>query len=68
MVEFYSISQVGQQDGESVVEMSRVESVRCNKCGVTYTDKESVEMVKKWIEEGYAPCPNISCPGEFELH
>lgn len=43
------------------------EVVRCNKCGATYEDKESVELVKKWKTEGYAPCPNISCPGEMEV-
>ena len=44
-----------------------MEAVRCKKCGATYTDEESVELAKKWIGEGYAPCPNISCPGELEL-
>ena len=41
--------------------------VVCNKCGATYEDKESVELAKKWIKEGYAPCPNITCQGELEL-
>jgi len=44
-----------------------VERAVCNKCGATYTDKESIEMVRKWIKEGYAPCPNLSCPGQMEL-
>ena len=41
------------------------EVVRCNKCGATYEDKESVELVKKWKTEGYAPCPNMSCSGQM---
>jgi len=43
------------------------EKVVCNKCGLVYNDEGSIEMAKKWIEDGYAPCPNITCPGEFEL-
>lgn len=45
------------------------EKVVCNKCGAVYTDRESVDQVKKWKAEGdgYAPCPNISCPGELEI-
>jgi len=43
------------------------EVVRCNGCGATYDDAESIEQVKKWKTEGYAPCPNISCPGEMEV-
>lgn len=39
----------------------------CNKCGAAYTDKESIDQVEKWIAEGYAPCPNISCPGQLEI-
>lgn len=41
--------------------------VVCNKCGATYTNQESIEMVEKWVAEGYAPCPNIACQGELEL-
>jgi len=44
-----------------------MEKVVCNQCGAEYEDKESMELAKKWIEEGYAPCPNLSCPGEMEL-
>ena len=43
------------------------EKVVCNRCGATYEDEESVELAKRWIAEGYAPCPNISCPGELIL-
>lgn len=44
-----------------------MEKVRCNQCEATYDDEESVELAKKWISEGYAPCPNIACKGELEL-
>ena len=64
--EFYSVEEIGKEDGQSTVEVKQVKVV-CNKCGATYTDKDSIEMVKKWAEEGYAPCPNISCPGQLEL-
>jgi len=43
------------------------EKVVCNKCGATFKDKESIELVKKWTTEGYAPCPNLSCSGEMRL-
>ena len=46
------------------------EYVKCNKCGCTYEDKDSVGLVKDWLEEPdkYAPCPNIGCKGQMELH
>lgn len=43
------------------------EKVVCNKCGVTYTDEPSIELTKKWLKEGYAPCSNLPCSGTFEL-
>ena len=43
------------------------QKVVCNECGATYDDEESVELVKKWRADGYAPCPNLGCPGELEL-
>lgn len=43
------------------------EKVVCGQCGATYTDPESIELAKKWIADGYAPCPNISCRGQLEL-
>jgi hypothetical protein len=43
------------------------EIVACKVCKTKYSDKESIELTKKWIKEGYAPCPNISCPGEMEV-
>lgn len=39
--------------------------VKCDKCGIEYTDTESVEMVKKWVSDGYSPCPNIPCNGQL---
>lgn len=41
--------------------------VECNKCLARYDDEESVELVEKWIADGYAPCPNISCPGQLTI-
>ncbi|GAH39319.1 unnamed protein product [marine sediment metagenome] len=64
--EFYSREEIGKEDGQSIVEVKQVKAV-CNQCGETYDDKESIEMVRKWVEEGYAPCPNISCHGQMEL-
>lgn len=43
------------------------EKAVCNKCGAEYIDKESIELVKKWTAGGYAPCPNLSCPGQLEI-
>lgn len=44
-----------------------MEKVVCNTCGATYDDEESIALVKKWTEGGYAPCPNIACPGQLEV-
>lgn len=63
---FYSKEEIGMEDGQSIVEVKQVKVV-CNKCGASYDDQESIDMAKKWIEEGYAPCPNIACPGQLEL-
>ena len=43
------------------------EKVVCNKCGADYTDRESIEQVRKWIAEGCAPCPNMLCMGQLEI-
>jgi len=44
------------------------EKVRCSRCDAEYTDQDSIQMVKKWLEDdGYAPCPNISCPGQLAI-
>jgi len=43
------------------------EKLVCNNCGATYPDEESIELAKRWISEGYAPCPIIPCPGELVL-
>lgn len=48
-----------------IVGISIKEKAVCNKCGRIYTDKESIEMVKKWQKGGYSPCPIIDCPGEM---
>lgn len=50
-------------------EVNMSEYVRCNKCGVVYTDKGSIDMVKKWLAEPdkYAPCPMLSCDGQMEI-
>ena len=66
MVESYSLDDISRQDGLSQVELTQVKVI-CNQCGVTYEDNESIEMVKKWSAEGYAPCPNLSCSGELEI-
>lgn len=65
---FYDRSQIGQDDGQSEVEVTRhPERVVCNKCGATYTDPDSIQMVEEWLKrDGYAPCPNISCSGQLE--
>lgn len=44
-----------------------MEVVVCNKCGMRYDDKESVEMVKKWLADGYSPCPILPCRGRLEI-
>ncbi len=62
---WYSPSQIGQDDGQSQVEIKA--KVICNRCGADYSDEQSIEQVKKWIADGYAPCPNLSCPGELEV-
>jgi len=66
LVESYSLNEVGREDGQSLVELKQVKVV-CNRCKAEYTDVESIEMARKWIAEGYAPCPNISCPGLLTL-
>lgn len=43
------------------------EKAVCNRCGATYEDKESIELIKKWLRNGQAPCPNLSCPGRMEI-
>ena len=66
MVESYSLQDVGRDDGQSVVEFNQVKAV-CDQCGATYDDAESIEQARKWIADGYAPCPNISCPGQLTI-
>ena len=39
----------------------------CDRCGEKYPDKESVDLAKKWIADGYAPCPNLYCTGQLVI-
>lgn len=52
----------------------------CDRCGVVYTDKESIDRAKegkaKWEAQvradgdeprGLCPCPWLSCDGELQL-
>ena len=61
-------------------EVSNVEKLVCDRCGLTYTDRESIESAKAHASEwaglcrrdgdeprGISPCPNIRCPGELLL-
>lgn len=66
---FYTTSEIGQDDGQSEVEVTRLtEKVVCNVCGVEYTDQDSVDTVKGWLaKDNYAPCPNLSCRGQLEV-
>ncbi|MBA7693072.1 hypothetical protein ES703_101647 [subsurface metagenome] len=65
-IESYSLKDIGREDGLSQVELTQVKAI-CNQCGATYTDKESIDLAKKWTAQGYAPCPNLSCQGELEI-
>lgn len=51
----------------SIVGISIKEVAICSVCGVRYDDKESMDIVKKGIDTGYAPCPNITCKGELSI-
>lgn len=52
----------------------------CDKCGVEYTDEDSITMARRYQAQwessckrdgdeprGVCPCPNISCLGELIL-
>ena len=56
------------------------EKLVCDRCGVTYTDDESIQSAKRMFESwkalcqkdgdtprGLSPCPIIPCPGELIL-
>ena len=43
-----------------------MKKVKCNACGIEYTDEGSLNLAEKWIEGGYAPCPMVRCRGELE--
>ena len=65
-LEYFTRGEIGREDGQSEVTIQKL-VVKCNRCGATYPDKESIELAEKWIEEGYAPCPNLGCPGELKI-
>lgn len=57
-----------------------MEKLVCDRCGQTYTDRESIEFAKRgkgdWEAmvranrdepRGICPCPIIPCPGEMIL-
>jgi len=57
-----------------------VEKLVCDRCGRTYTDRESIESAKKEFESwrklcqrdsvlprGLCPCPIFPCKGELVL-
>ena len=65
---------LGEEEGRGSIKrlqrcfgVKKMEKVRCDTCGREYSDTASVEMAKRWIEKGYAPCPIISCKGELKL-
>ncbi len=64
--ETYDLDEVGRDDSQSEVEVTQVKAV-CRVCGIEYTDQPSIDMVREWIASGYAPCPTLPCPGEFEI-
>ena len=56
------------------------EKLVCDRCGVTYTDEESIQSAKREFESwkalcekdgvaprGLSPCPILPCPGELIL-
>lgn len=56
------------------------ERLKCDRCGVVYTDSGSIESAKKWKEKweqrvradgdiprGISPCPILPCSGELIL-
>lgn len=71
MWSFHGIMGYQKQSRKEVAKMGGIcgislrELAVCQKCGATYRDEESIQLVKKWEAEGYAPCPNIRCPGQM---
>ena len=40
----------------------------CDKCGCSYSDQPSIKMVEDWNrQDGYSPCPNLSCRGTMKI-
>lgn len=48
-------------------ETRTVEVVKCNMCGLIYTNEKDIEQVKEWRPLGSCPCPLISCEGNLEV-
>lgn len=57
-----------------------MEKLVCDRCGLEYTDEESLTMAKRYQgawealcrrdgdePRGISPCPNITCTGELIL-
>lgn len=57
-----------------------METLKCDRCGVVYTDRGSIESAKKYEERwkelvtadgdtprGISPCPILPCIGELIL-
>jgi len=57
-----------------------MEKLRCDRCGMIYRDRGSIDMAKKYAEEwrqacerdgersrGISSCPIITCDGELIL-
>lgn len=43
------------------------QKVVCDTCGASYDDPESLRITKRWIADGYAPCPNFRCRGQLQI-
>lgn len=42
-------------------------AAKCDRCGATYSDEESIVTVRTGLAGGYAPCPWFNCTGQMEL-
>ncbi len=45
------------------------QKITCTKCDYSIEDahKSDVDLVEKWVADGYAPCPIIQCQGELRV-
>jgi len=68
------------EGGVSIKKGDEMEKLVCDRCGVTYTDDESIQWAKREFESwkalcqrdghaprGICPCPVLPCPGELIL-